>query len=39
MRGFDLRISTGYDLVAGGALDLLRRWLQGEGSNPLGQER
>ena len=39
VRGFDLRISTGYDLVAGGALDLLRRWLQGEGSTPLGQER
>ena len=27
-RGFDLRIAVGYDLVAAGALELLRRWLQ-----------
>jgi hypothetical protein len=31
-RGFDLNIGAGYDLVAGGALDLLRRWLLGEGT-------
>jgi nicotinamide-nucleotide amidase len=38
-RGFDLNISTGYDLVAGGALDVLRRRLQGESSDGAGSAR
>lgn len=29
-RGFDLRIAQGYDLVAAGALELLRRWIEDE---------
>ena len=29
-RGFDLRISQGYDLVAASALELLRRWCENE---------
>lgn len=33
-RGFDLNVSAGHDLVAGGALDLLRRWLLGEDDTP-----